>query len=67
MNSSTKPLASFMRCTSLHDITIPSAVESIHFNAFKGCDGINFTIRKSVNSIPDAPWGCTNATLNWVG
>lgn len=57
----------FMNCTSLHDITIPSTVETIHWYAFQGCDRINITIKKPTDSIPDAPWGATNATINWVG
>lgn len=57
----------FGNCTSLRDIRIPSAVETIHWYGFRGCADIRFTIDKPENSIADAPWGATNATINWLG
>ena len=56
----------FYNCESLASITIPKNVKSIKSSAFAGCTNltdINICLPK--DSIPGAPWGATNATINW--
>lgn len=59
---------SFGNCTALTSITIPSSVTSIHADSFKNSINLmNININKPRNSITGAPWGATNATINWLG
>ena len=57
----------------LTEITIPSTVESIGTNAFARENYNSITSIKTINinkkegSITGAPWGATNATINWIG
>ena len=44
-------------------IKIPKSVVKIGKYAFSGAS--NITINIKANSISDAPWGATNATINW--
>ena len=44
-------------------IKIPKRVVKIGKYAFSGAS--NITINIKANSISDAPWGATNATINW--
>lgn len=50
-------------------ITIPSSVAYISSYAFQGTTAFLTTINihKPQDSIADAPWGATNATINWLG
>ena len=58
----------FQNCSKLTEITIPSSVTSIGISCFYGCSNLKtITINKSTNSISGAPWGATNATVNWIG
>ena len=58
----------FAGCASLASITIPSSVTSIGTNAFNNCTSLtSITINKPQGSISGAPWGATNATVQWTG
>lgn len=47
------------------EINVPSSVTTIASDAFKG-DRLIINIAKPENSISGAPWGGTNATVNWL-
>lgn len=57
----------FNNCQSLKQIEIPSSITSIDSTSFSKCTDIVINIHKSQNSIKGAPWGATNATVNWLG
>lgn len=58
----------FQGCMGMKSITIPSTVVTIGANVFDGCSKLTtININKPANSITGAPWGATNATINWVG
>ncbi len=49
-------------------VNIPSTIESIESNAFSQTTGnITINIKRKENAIEGAPWGATNATVNWIG
>lgn len=49
-------------------IDIPPSVTTIGIDAFAGGKGIQtIDVYKPANSIAGAPWGATNATVNWLG
>lgn len=48
-------------------INIPSTIQSIGNNAFENTKITTINIDKPANSISGAPWGATNATVNWTG
>lgn len=51
----------------LTSITIPSNVQTISSNVFWGCDKLKtININRSKDSVVGAPWGATNATVNWL-
>ena len=53
-------------CANLKRIDIPSNITTIDNSAFSGCDNITININNIANAIPGAPWGATNATINWL-
>ena len=58
----------FGGCKSLALIVIPKNVTSIASNSFSGCTALTeINIHKPEGSIEGAPWGATNATVNWLG
>ena len=57
----------FASCTSLTSITIPSSVTRIGRYAFGSRSITSITINKPEGSISGAPWGATNATVQWTG
>ena len=60
--------AAFNNCKALTSIDIPSTITSIANNAFNGCTNLtSITIDRPQDSIADAPWGATNATVTWTG
>lgn len=57
----------FADCDTLTAITIPSTVTTIGSNTFADCDNLqNIYINGTQNSIPNVPWGATNATIHWL-
>lgn len=51
----------FKDCKLLDEITIPASVTTIADTAFAGCTNLKtITIKKSTDSIKNAPWGATN-------
>ena len=57
----------FYGCTGLTSITIPNSVTDIAYNAFTSCPGlINIKMNVTENSVSRAPWGATNATVEWL-
>lgn len=48
-------------------INIPSTIKSIGKNAFGSNEITTINIDKPADSISGAPWGATNATVNWTG
>lgn len=48
-------------------INIPSTIQSIGKNTFESTKITTINIDKPANSISGAPWGATNATVNWTG
>ena len=58
----------FASCTALATIDLPSSVASIDSTAFTGCRNLlTININKPQGSISGAPWGATNAQVNWTG
>lgn len=57
----------FSYCTSLTQIYIPSSMTTIHTFGFSSCDGITIYVDKLPDTIPNSPWGATNATVVWRG
>ncbi len=57
---------SFYNCNKIESIVIPSATTTISPTAFSGCSGMTtITVKKSTDSIENAPWGAENATVIW--
>lgn len=50
----------------LETINIGSGITSIHETAFAN-NVKTININKKLNSVVGAPWGATNATVNWLG
>lgn len=48
-------------------INIPSTIKSIGQNVFTGLNITTINIDKPADSISGAPWGATDATVNWTG
>jgi hypothetical protein len=58
----------FSGCTSLTSIDIPSSCAVIGDNAFQNCPVLTtINIHRDQDSISGAPWGATNAQINWLG
>ena len=57
----------FKDCFSLTSISIPNSVTSIGEYAFEGCESLtSISVDAAEGSIEGAPWGATNATINWL-
>lgn len=48
-------------------INLPYTIRSIGKNSFKNTRITTINIDKPADSIPGAPWGATEATVNWTG
>lgn len=58
----------FDSCNQLTRVDIQSNIIEIYDRAFYRCNSLtSITINKPENSISGAPWGATNATINWTG
>lgn len=58
----------FLRCYSLTTLTIGSAIKSIATDAFDDCTNLKtIIINRAEGTVSGAPWGATNATVQWVG
>lgn len=58
----------FGKCSSLTSVTIGNGITSINPIAFNKCSNLTtITIDKPQDSVSDAPWGATNATIVWTG
>lgn len=56
----------FTGCDSLESVTLPSSITSIGSYAFIGCGKIStINVPWAEGDISDAPWGATNATINY--
>lgn len=60
------PSYCFTGCTSLSTIEISSSVETIGTNAFAGTNSPAIKINQEEDAISGAPWGATNATIEWL-
>lgn len=58
----------FAGCSSLTTLTLPASTETVANDAFNDCIALTeINIHKPEGSIEGAPWGATNATVNWLG
>ena len=58
----------FLRCYSLTTLTIGSAIKSIATDAFDDCTNLKtIIINRAEGTVSGAPWGATNATVQWIG
>ena len=56
----------FYGCSNLTSVTISDNINSIGEYAFGNCPNLtSITIDQYEDSIPGAPWGAYNATINW--
>lgn len=56
----------FYNCSSLKNIYIGKNVKTINSKAFRNVDSPIIKISQGENSISGAPWGATNATIEWI-
>ena len=56
----------FYNCSSLKNIYIGKNVKTINSKAFRNVDSPIIKISQEENSISGAPWGATNATIEWI-
>ncbi len=57
----------FYNCPSLKNICIGKNVKIISSKAFRSADSPVIKINQKENSISGAPWGASNATVEWIG
>ena len=56
----------FLNCTGLTSITIPDSVTSIGSNTFQNCTNLlTINVPWAEGEVAGAPWGATNATINY--
>lgn len=53
--------------TPMTSISIPSTIKTIGLYAFSYSNIKTITINRNADAISGAPWGATNATVNWTG
>lgn len=56
----------FYNCSGLKNIYIGKNVKTINSKAFRNVDSPIIKISQEENSISGAPWGATNATIEWI-
>ena len=58
--------AAFLNCTSLTDVTFQGTPTSINEYAFYGCTNLTtINVPWASGAVAGAPWGATNATINY--
>ena len=57
----------FNQVWNLNEITIPDTIETVGIEAFAKTPIKTININKKQNAIEGAPWGATNAAVNWTG
>lgn len=58
----------FRYCVGLTTLTIGSAIKTIGTTAFEGCTNLEtIIINRAEGTVSGAPWGATNATVQWIG
>lgn len=58
----------FYGCAGMASVSIPPAVTTIGSDAFGSSRALQvIDVYKPANSISGAPWGATNAKINWLG
>ena len=56
----------FNNCTNLKILTFKGTPQSIKFSAFSGCENLTtINVPWSEGEVSGAPWGATNATINY--
>lgn len=55
----------FTYCKKIKRVTIPAGIIKIENGAFDGCDNLTINLKIQKDYIIGAPWGATNATINW--
>lgn len=56
----------FMNCTGLTEITFKGTPSRIDSTAFNGCTNLKtINVPWSEGAVANAPWGATNATINY--
>ena len=56
----------FTNCTQLTRVTLPNSIKSISYRAFSYCDNLTtINVPWSEGEVANAPWGATNATINY--
>lgn len=53
--------------TPMTSISIPSTIQTIGLYAFSYSSVETITVNRRAGAISGAPWGATNATVNWTG
>lgn len=53
--------------TPMTSISIPSTIQTIGLYAFSSSSVETITVNRRAGAISGAPWGATNATVNWTG
>lgn len=53
--------------TPMTSISIPSTIQTIGLYALSYSSIKTITVNRKTNAISGAPWGATNATVNWTG
>lgn len=64
----TIPQCMFEGCNAITSLNIPASVTSIGSLSFRYATLVtDVIVHKPEGSIANAPWGCSNATIHWVG
>lgn len=58
--------SAFYGCTGLTELTFMGTPTSIELNAFDGCENLTtINVPWAEGAVANAPWGATNATINY--
>lgn len=57
----------FFYCTGLKTVAIGTGVKELPTDVFSGCETLTtINISNNLDAITGAPWGATNASVNWI-